>query len=63
VVARLTGDGKGSAKGRVRSGGLWRSCRGADRRRWWSEMGWLRAQAIGLAGDACFGLLTAVGSN
>jgi hypothetical protein len=30
-VARLTGDGRGPAKGRARSGGLWRSRRGADR--------------------------------
>jgi hypothetical protein len=62
-VARLTSDGRGPAKGRVRSGGLWRSRRGADRWRWWSEMGWSCAQAVGLTGDARSDLLTAVESN
>jgi hypothetical protein len=62
-VARLTGDGRGPAKGRVRSGDLWRSRRGADRRWWWSEMGWPRAQAVGLVSDACSGMLTAAESN
>jgi hypothetical protein len=32
-------------KGWVRSGSLWRSRRGADRRRWWSEEVDPRAQA------------------
>jgi hypothetical protein len=62
-VARLTDDGRGPAKGWVRSGGLWRSRRGANHRRWWLEVGWSRAQAIGLAYDACSSLLTAVESN
>jgi hypothetical protein len=56
-------DGRGSTKGRVRSGGLWRSHRGADDRRCWSEMAWPRAQAVGLTGVACSGLLTEVDSN
>jgi hypothetical protein len=63
AVVRLIGDSRGPAKSRVRSGGLWQSRRGADRPRWWSEMGWLRAQVVGLAGNACPGLLTAAESN
>jgi hypothetical protein len=62
-VVWLTGDGRGPVKGRVRSGGLWRSRRGVDRWRWWPEVGWPCAQAVGLAGGACSGLLTAVESN
>jgi hypothetical protein len=37
-------------KGRVRSGSLWRSRRGADHQRWWSEEVGPRAQARELVG-------------
>jgi hypothetical protein len=63
VVAWLTGDVRGPAKGRVRFGGLWQSRRGASHRRWCPEVGWPRAQAVGLVGGACSSLLTAVESN
>jgi hypothetical protein len=33
-MARLIGDGRGPAKGRARSGGPWRSRRGAGHRQW-----------------------------
>jgi hypothetical protein len=41
----LTGGGVAPVKGRVRSGSLWRSRRGADCQRWWSEEVGPRAQA------------------
>jgi hypothetical protein len=46
----LTGGGVAPVRGRVRSRSLWWSCRGADRRRWWSEEVGPRAQAGELVG-------------
>jgi hypothetical protein len=50
-------------RGRVRSEGLWRSRRGADRRRWWSEYVGPRAHAGELVGGEEFGLTRAVQFN
>jgi hypothetical protein len=62
-VARLTGGEGGPAKGGVSSGKSLRSRRGKAHRRWWPESVGPRAQAVGLGGGVCFGLLTAVGFN
>jgi hypothetical protein len=62
-VAWLTGGEGGPAKGGVSSGRSWRSRWGTARRRWWPESVGPRAQAGGLVGDVCSGLLTAVEFN
>jgi hypothetical protein len=46
-------------KGRVRSESLWRSHRGADHQRWWSEEVGPRAQAGELVGGKESGLTRA----
>jgi hypothetical protein len=46
-------------RGRVRSGSLWRSRRGADRRRWWSQEVGTHAQAGELVGGEESGLTKA----
>ena len=55
----LTSDGVAPVRGRVRSGSLWRSRRGTDRRRWWSEEVGPRAQAVELVGGEESGLTRA----
>jgi hypothetical protein len=55
----LTGGGVAPARGRVKSGSLWRSRRGADHRRWWSEEVGPRAQAGELVGGEESGLTRA----
>jgi hypothetical protein len=62
-VAWLTGGEIGPAKGRVGSGRLWRSQRGAARRRGWPESLGLRAQAGVLVGGECTGQTTAIWFN
>jgi hypothetical protein len=62
-VARLTGGEGGPAKDGVSSGKSLRSRWGTARRRWWSESVGPRAQAVGLVGGVCSGLLTTVGFN
>jgi hypothetical protein len=58
-VEGLTGGEVVPVRGRVRSGGLWRSCRGADRWWWWSKWASLCAQAGQLVGGEESGLTTA----
>jgi hypothetical protein len=55
----LIGGEVAPVKGRVRSGSLWRSCRGADHRRWWSEEVGPREQAGELVGGEESGLTRA----
>jgi hypothetical protein len=62
-AARLTGSEGGPAKGGVSSGKSWWSRWGTARRRWWPESVGPRAQACGLVGGMCSGLLMAVEFN
>jgi hypothetical protein len=62
-AAWLTDGEGGPAKGGVSSGKSLRSRRGTTRRRRWPESVGPRAQAVGLVGGVCSGLLTAVGFN
>jgi hypothetical protein len=62
-VAWLTGGEIGPAKGRVGSGRLWRSQRGAARRRGWLESLGPRAQAGVLVGGECTGQTMAIWFN
>jgi hypothetical protein len=62
-AARLTGGEGGPAKGGVSSGKSLRSRQGTARRWWWLESVEPRAQAGGLVGGVCSGLLTAVEFN
>jgi hypothetical protein len=62
-VARLTGSKGGPAKGGVSSGKSLRSRRGTAHRCRWPESVGPRAQAGGLVGGVCFGLLTTVEFN
>jgi hypothetical protein len=55
----LTGGGVAPVRGQVRSGSLWRSRWGADRRRLWSEQVGPRAQAGELVGGEESGLTMA----
>lgn len=55
----LTGGEVASLGGRVRSGSLWRSRRGTDRRLWWSEEVGPRVQAGELVGGKESGLTRA----
>ena len=55
----LTGGEVAPVRGRARSGGLWRSRRGADRRRWWSEEVGPRSEAGELSGGEESGLTRA----
>jgi hypothetical protein len=58
-VEGLTGGGAAPVRGRVRSGSLWRSRRGADLRLWWSEEVAPRAQSGELVGGEESGLTRA----
>jgi hypothetical protein len=58
-VEGLTEGKVAPVKGRLRFGSLWRSRRGADRRRWWSEEVGPRAEAGELAGGEESGLTRA----
>jgi hypothetical protein len=62
-AARLTGGEGGPAKGGVSSRKSLRSRRGTTHRWRWPESIGPRAQAVGLVGGVCSGLLTAVGFN
>jgi hypothetical protein len=62
-AARLTSGEGGPAKGTVCFGRSWRLRRGTARRRWWPESVGPRAQAGGLVGGVCSGLLTVVEFN